>query len=590
MPSDSTRSMPLKGTFLKDDKSSCREDVRQGQAAIFDRDVPHRLLAPQPEITVLGVKYLHLRLDDGSELYITKDGLRFTRHLLPDNHWSDTAWRDGNRERLLGSSDVFRVTTKAVNGRSLDLVFKWNRMGKDVPGETAAGGGLEGAEFNSPFMEFSLVYEMRDTQSTSLSRLRTHRPLAIYVPNRFHPPERLGRTKERMQSIERTHEGVSLDWNRTYAVIYEWLKGIDTDQAYGKGLIDRRQMIALYEQSNRDLRANGFLIRDNKPRHVIVRPRNGGLARDKSGSILYGLVDFELLERTPEREEIVRAAKRHDYLVRQAKRFGAEGQLPPGLWRVTIMGVDYIYGEVESTGGALWVVGRDPQLFDYFLPEKWRQTPREKIDVTERWYKIVTKDNVQIVWRESRVGQRPDVDPLICGGRQALAYGYNSPFEEFSIAMELMRAKIGTKYPRAIYMTGPRPDHDPEDRSRYTSHAGLKTPEGTPILQENREYITIWGYWTGPDYMLAVKDEAIYQGQDALTTYLQGDLTHGAYLKLMKYMKERLIKAGFEDLSLCGCHLLLSFDKFHRLAKDDKGMPLVRIRNFELLKRVAHQR
>ena len=34
------------------------------------------------------------------------------------------------------------------------------------------------------------------------------------------------------------------------------------------------------------------------------------------------------------------------------------------------MGVDYVYGEVESTGGALWVVGRDPVLFDYFLPEK----------------------------------------------------------------------------------------------------------------------------------------------------------------------------------------------------------------------------
>jgi hypothetical protein len=30
------------------------------------------------------------------------------------------------------------------------------------------------------------------------------------------------------------------------------------------------------------------------------------------------------------------------------------------------MGVDYIYGRAESTGGILWVVGKDPDLFNYF--------------------------------------------------------------------------------------------------------------------------------------------------------------------------------------------------------------------------------
>ena len=30
------------------------------------------------------------------------------------------------------------------------------------------------------------------------------------------------------------------------------------------------------------------------------------------------------------------------------------------VFAVTIGGVEYVYGQVESTGGALWVVGRDP--------------------------------------------------------------------------------------------------------------------------------------------------------------------------------------------------------------------------------------
>ena len=99
-----------------------------------------RYFAPQPEISVLGVKYLHLRMPNDSDLYLTEHGLRFGELLLPRNHWGDTAWRDRHRERLLGSSNVFRVTTKEVDGRSIDVVFKWNRMGQDIPGETEAAG------------------------------------------------------------------------------------------------------------------------------------------------------------------------------------------------------------------------------------------------------------------------------------------------------------------------------------------------------------------------------------------------------------------------------------------------------------------
>ncbi len=362
-----------------------------------DLSAVEQYFAPEPYIVVFGVSYLHLQLPDGTELYLTEDGQKFAELLLPQNHWGDVAWRDSNRERLLGSSSVFRVRTKEVQHRAIDIVLKWNRMGQDIPGETEAEGALDGAEFNSPFMEFGLVHEMRKLQVDSSRRIRSHKPLAIYVPNRAHPADQLGRKNHRIRSINQTHGEFDLDWNRFYAVVYEWLKGIDAAKACGEGLLTHPQMVDLYERSNRELRANGFIMRDNKPQHIIVRPKCDELATDKSGSILYGLVDFELLERTPDREALVRAARRREYLTRQVRRFEPRGQHLPGLSRVTIMGVDYIYGKVASTGGALWVVGHDPMLFDFFLPEKWRRTPRKKLVESQRWYETTTKDDVHVV-------------------------------------------------------------------------------------------------------------------------------------------------------------------------------------------------
>jgi hypothetical protein len=55
----------------------------------------------------------------------------------------------------------------------------------------------------------------------------------------------------------------------------------------------------------------------------------------------------------------------------------------------------------------------------------------------------------------------------------------------------------------------------------------------------------------------------------------------------MRAAKKRLAAAGVEDLNLRGDHLLLSVDRSDRLAVDQEGLPLIRIRNFELLKRVS---
>ena len=543
--------------------------------------------AERPLITVLGVKYLHLRMQDGTDLYVTEHGLPFTKCLMPENHWADKAWRKAGAVQLPGTSAVYRLKTKEVDKRSKEIIVKWNRMGQDIPGETQAA-DLENAEFNSPFMEFSLVLELRNTRPNGAPRLHTHKPLAIYVPRKYVAGEQLGRRRHKMEAIQRSHVEIDLDWNRNYAVIYEWLKGVDSVQACREGLLDNDAMAELIQRSNDDLTGNGFTVNDNKPQHLILRPKSEGeLAKDRSGKVLYGLVDFELLKRTPEQEKRIRARKRREYLVRQARRFESEEKFPRELTPMSIMGVDYVYGEVESTGGALWVVGRDPMLFEYFLPEKWRRTPRTKISSSQQMYETITEDNVHLVWRVSRVGQIPDADPFVRREDRILAHGYNSPFEEFAIAMELSNLGIETTYPRAIYQTGRRSNVTPTlvDDNRYDSHADRKTLEGHPILSRHHEYLTIWGYWNGPDQLLAEKDDAIYEGIDALTAHREGWLTKKAYFRVMRDAKKRLAAVGIEDLSLRGSHLLLSVDREQQLATDEQGQPSIRVCNFELLKR-----
>ena len=111
-----------------------------------------------------------------------------------------------------------------------------------------------------------------------------------------------------------------------------------------------------------------------------------------------GLVDFELLERTPVREDIIKREKRADYFKRQEDRFDIEipKKFHPYLHHVSIMDIDYVYGNVESTKGRLWVVGRDPYLFDYFLPERWEGTPKTKLSIYNEIYTTVTKENIRL--------------------------------------------------------------------------------------------------------------------------------------------------------------------------------------------------
>ena len=124
------------------------------------------------------------------------------------------------------------------------------------------------------------------------------------------------------------------------------------------------------------------------------------------------------------------------------------------------------------------------------------------------------------------------------------------------------------------------------DNSRYQSHQNLVTPDGMPILRKNYEYIMIWGYWNGPDEKLADRDGDYYEGINTLQAYRQGMISQEQYFDLLQLAKDKLLKAGVEDLNLRGNHLLISHDSKGNWIKDDQGALELRICNFEFLKKI----
>ena len=129
---------------------------------------------------VFDVAYHHVSFPNGDDLYLTQYGYPFIMNLLPDSFLTDEAWYRSHSEKQRGTSCIYKVKTKYMAGQSLDIVFKWNRMGQDIPGLFDAP-ELINEEFNSPFEELALVKELRSTRNESSGQILTHKPLAIYA-------------------------------------------------------------------------------------------------------------------------------------------------------------------------------------------------------------------------------------------------------------------------------------------------------------------------------------------------------------------------------------------------------------------------
>ena len=558
-------------------------------------------------VNVLGVVYAHVKTADGGDLYLTRFAEHYQEHLDAYN-WYESGWFDKHKVRLEGTGSVYRLPTKEVHGTSLDLVVKNCRVGEDVPFNTHTLQEFCDAEFNSPWEEFSLVMEMRENlHGPRELKIRTQRPLAIYVPPEKMQMWQSGRSKAKINRIHAKHPGIDVDILKQYKMIYEWIEGRNIKETFGHIDINLEERISHLTRINylamSDLNKKGYLVADMKPEHIIISEENAerveeiGQAqtidpvKDQIGYLYqlvlegeYSVVDYELLLRTSEHEEEVVNFKRHSYLDFQRDRF-IPTALPAHLSKMEIFGVPYIYGHAESTSGHLWVVGKNARLFDYFLPERWRKTPSIRLSDTREVFYTITKDNIHLVWETSRVGELPNASEEEYYSR-IREFGINSPFEEFAIAHELMRLGIPCVYVRAIYMTGSDKIEASADLSRYESHKNILDPEGSPILQENHNYITIRGYYNGPDHWVAEQRGPLQVPVDLPKAVYRGLITESQSWMMMDKARENLRHVHYDGALLKPNDLLLATDSSGELVTDASGSPLVLICNFEFLWRL----
>jgi len=556
-------------------------------------------------LTILGVPYVHVKSPEGGELYLTRLGLQKQDHLRIEN-WFAPNWFTTQRAQLDGTSSVFRVPTRTVEGKSLDLVVKNCRVGEDVPVDTHALQEALGAEFNSPWEEFSLVMEMRESAFGPRGiTVATQRPLAIYVPPDFMQLWQSGRSLAKINRINARHPGVELDILRQYKLVYEWIPGYNVVELLKRaGVYGRPCDVAALrcnELVNRDLVAKGYVVADMKPQHIIISEKYGkalleGESNDGGNSFAerlcclveehrYSMVDYELLVRTPEHESQVRIERRRNYLDEMSHREQSV-ELPSNLSRCQVFGLDYVHGPVESTGGHLWVVGNNPHLFDFFLPERWRKTALWRLaNDTEISYTI-TKDGVHLLWAPSRVGELgPHVTlPESDFDTEPKVRHYLSPFETFATLRTLSRAGVPVVAPRAIYQTGTEKTEACEDPEPYTRMDGYRQADGSKTLRSDRNYLMIFGFYAWVrDPGIPISIPPVPRPVGLMGAHDRGLVSASEVRAAVEFVQGRVAAAGYDSSIISADDLLLTLNQDDQVVVTDTGLPAARLHDAELV-------
>jgi len=554
-------------------------------------------------ITVLGVPYVHIRSVEGGDLYLTRLGVQVHEWLQIEN-WYESHWFSANRRPLEGTSSVYRVPTRPIAGKSVDLVVKNCRVGEDVPIDTHTLEEALGAEFNSPWEEFSLVMEMREggfgTRDFALS---TQRPLAIYVPPECMQLWQSGRSRAKINRIKARHPGIDLDILRQYKLVYEWIPGQSVVELLPQLGHDTASADTLALRINatvtEDLRRKGYVVADMKPQHVIIQAEDADQVLSGDGTTSagtadrrlmqfvaqrrYSVVDYELLGRTPEHETAARQQRRRNY-IDELRHRREPSVVPEHLGQRTVLGIDYVHGAVQSTSGHLWVVGKNPRLFDFFLPERWRKTALWRVAYDTELSYTITKDGVHLLWTPSRVGERRGSHASLDG----VHGGYASPFHVFAVLRDLAAAQIPVVAPRAIYVTGTAKSEPCEDRRPYQSLHNLTLYDGTPVLRTDRNYLMIFGFysWAGDASTPAVMPP-VPRPAGLLHARNRNLVSDDGVHEALGWMRGRVRAAGYDGGSLTADDLLVTLDDHDRVVIADNGLPAVRLHGAELLLRYS---
>ena len=538
-----------------------------------------------------GIEYKHLKPPNGGDLYLTDFGAGVLRCLLPEN-WYDKDYFCRQGTRLLGTSSVFKVTTKPVFGRTIDIVVKFCRIGEDVNplltsrSQFISDDDFASARWNGPFEEFGKLMKLRKGVFGPKKRFLTQRPLGIFVPAQVCHDWQLGRSPDSFRisqslmdkdaTLTEDHDPVELDISRQYIMIYSWVKGLGLDDLLKHGHLTKEACDAITEKAYfQDMIPNGFKVLDTKPAHIILRIDKDGALVTRNGQYPYALIDYELLRRTDEHERYYGLTRRRQYWRHVYERFDESNirTMPSSLKSLTVCGIPYIFGATPN-GGKLWVAGKNHKLFDYFLPENWRTRDRIRLSSRNEAYHSVTPDNIHLVYKRSRIGILPESNPLDVTVSPIVEHGYNSPFEEVAIAERLRENGISATHPRAIYRTGQRStlvrfNLDPR---RYEATRNLLTPEDPPekILSDQHDYYVLWGCWRGIDPEMGYLPESPHWGLTTINQALNDHLiAPDEATAIMGNTMARLEKLHIANMFIGKYDYLLSFnDDMRTLRKD----------------------
>ncbi len=285
-----------------------RLNLHRGRRPTFDEapDKHHR--------RAFGVDYLVIRGLQGGEFFFTRAGWALAPSLLP------RVWFDNERFRRIGkvltkaTGSVYLVPVPHPARGSTGVVVKFCRFAQSV-GCTQLEPGLlpppvaalvTGAEFSGPFEEFGHLGRLRAHRTPAGGRFRTEIPLGIYCPPTHYTPWQLGRDETqywRYDSALRTAQEsmpeerrIVHHWDRIYVLLYQWIEGVDLEEAGLNNLLPEDEVRALTLQIAHDLFAAGYAVFDHKARHVIVRPDpETGRLLQRHGRVVYSLIDYELL-------------------------------------------------------------------------------------------------------------------------------------------------------------------------------------------------------------------------------------------------------------------------------------------------------
>lgn len=538
-----------------------------------------------------GIEYKHLKPPTGGDLYLTDFGAAQFRCLLPEN-WYENEYFFRKGTKLFGTSAVYRVTTKPVLGKTLDIVVKFCRIGEDVNplltsrSKFISDDDFANARWNGPFEEFGKLVELRKGVFGPKKRFLTQRPLGIFVPAQVCQDWELGRSPDHFRiskammdkdtTLTEEHDPVELDISRQYIMIYSWVKGIGLDDLLKQGMLSKETCDYLTEKAYfEDMIPNGFKVLDTKHAHIILRVDKKGELVRKNGHYPYALIDYELLRRTVEHERCYSFSMRRQYWRHVYERLDDANisTMPSELKSLKVNGISYVFGTTPN-GGKLWVVGNNHKLFDYFLPEKWRSRDRIRLSSKNEVYHSVTPDNIHLVYKRSRVGILPKINPLDEVESPIARHGYNSPFEEVFIAEYLRENGISATHPRAIYRTGQRSTmvRFNLDARRYDAAAHLLTPEEKPekVLSDQHDYYVLWGCWRGIDPERGYLPGSEHWGLTTISQALDDEIISADEATgIMRHTLARLEKRHMADMFIGKYDFLLSFnDDMQTLQKD----------------------